>query len=100
MRYDDEGVRKKYHVVVKDVAPAADRIHHDSVFAMNFDPLWIRRTLRRSESHPRSAFVRQARKDLGDFCNLMESVFSKQHLAADFDFLAGIHKMVSLSEST
>ena len=30
----------------------------------------------------------------------MKSVFSKQHLAADFDCLGGIHKMVSLSEST
>ena len=91
----DEAERRKYSVHFKSTGET----HHDSPFAIKFDPQLIYKKCRRSKFSPKSNFVSRARKELLGYCTLLETELARQHSAMDFDSYDDLLRSINIAES-
>ena len=92
---DDEAERRKYAVTF----PQTGETYYDSPFAVKFDPQIIYKKLKRNRFSPKSKFVSRAYKELTGYCTLLETEFSRQHSAMDFDSYDDLLRSINVAES-
>ena len=72
---------------------------YDSPYAIKFDPQLIYKKCKRSEFSPKSKFVSRAYKELAGYCTFLETEFSRQHSAMDFDSYDDLLRSITITES-
>ena len=92
---DDEAERRKYAVHFESTGET----FYDSPCAIKFDPQLIYKKCKRVGFSPESKFVSRAYKELSGYCAFLETEFSRQHSAMDFDSYDELLRSINVAES-